>query len=80
MPAFKADTGTYRARILRVTRPANPKLDARNRFCTAPLRWIVVWRDGAGASQTLGMAVFSGQARPASLKADGLCAIFTYVR
>ena len=80
VPAFRADTGTYPARILRVTRPANPKLGAQNRFCTAPVRWIVVWRDGAGMAGTLGMAVFSGRAQPASIDAQGLCATFAYTR
>ncbi|MBE7219132.1 MAG: hypothetical protein INR64_11735 [Caulobacteraceae bacterium] len=79
-PAFETDTGTYPARILRVTRPANPVLSPRNRFCTAPVRWIVVWREKVVQEGSLGMAVFSSPQRPTGEGSPGLCGTFGYVR
>ena len=80
VPAFRTDTGTYPARILRVTRPANPPLGRRNTFCDAPVRWVVVWRDKPGPTGDLGMAIFSDAARPVGEESPGLCATFSYAR
>ncbi len=77
VPTFNAATGTYPARILRVTRPANPPPGHDNRFCTAPVRWIVVWRESSKPSADLGMAVFSGSAQPQGVDSQGLCGTFT---
>lgn len=79
VPAFESDAGTYPARILRVTRPADPPLGRGNTFCGAPVRWIVVWRQ-TGFAPGLGMAVFSGAARPAGEGSPGLCGTFAYAR
>jgi len=77
VPAFKADLGTYPARILAVTRPSNPVLLNGNRLCGGPVRWIVVYRLEHG---DLGMAVFSGEAQPKSLDDPGACGTFNYSR
>lgn len=77
VPAFKADTGTYPARILKVTRPMNPVLLNQNRLCGGPVRWIVVYRFG---KTSLGMSVFSSEAQPVSDDSPGLCGTFNYDR
>ncbi len=77
VPAFKADIGTFPARILQVTRPMNPVLLNHNRLCGAPVRWIVVYRFG---KTSLGMSVFSSKAQPVSDDSPGLCGTFNYDR
>ncbi len=80
LPAFKAEGGRLvGARVLRVTRPADPVLLNGNRLCgTAPVHWLAVWRDDGG--KTLSMAVFSGDALPTGLDDPGLCGTYGYTR
>ena len=74
---FGTDHGPVGARILKVTRPANPVLKNGNRLCTAPVRWVAVWREQTG---DLGMAVFAGTRQPAREDVPGLCGTFLYSR
>ena len=75
--AFGSFNGPVAARILAVTRPANPTLVSGNTLCAAPVRWLAVWRT---ADRGLGMAVFSGEKQPAGESDHGLCGDFFYDR
>jgi hypothetical protein len=77
VPAFKADTGTFPARILAVTKPIKANLRHGNRFCEPSPRWIVVYHPDPG---TLGMAVFSGSTKPTDIDSPGLCGTYSYSR
>lgn len=79
VPAFGTSlNGPRPARILKVTRPADPKLLNGNTLCGAPARWIAVYRTDAGKS--LNMAVFSSVAQPTGEDDKGLCGTFLYSR
>lgn len=75
---FTTPTGNQAARLLRVTRPANPTLRNGNRLCGAPVRWIAVYRSNQG--RDLNLAAFSGTARPTGEAGTGLCGTFLYSR
>jgi len=77
-PAFGTTTGPVPARILKVTRPADPVLLRGNRLCGSPVRWIVVYRSDAGRS--LNLAAFTGEARPTGESGPSLCGTFLYGR
>ena len=77
VPGFRADVGTFPARILEVTRPIKATLRNGNSFCDPSPRWLVVYRTDP---KTLGMAVFAGPARPASIDSPGLCGTFNYTK
>ena len=85
-PAFRHDSGTSPARILRVTRPADPVLLHGNRMCgglagkSAPVRWIAVWRETMFSQTGLEMAVFSSIEQPTGEGSPGLCGTFLYTR
>lgn len=76
--AFGTSSGPQAARILKVTKPADPKLLNGNTLCGAPVRWIAVYR-GAGGKE-LNLAAFSGMARPTGENGTGLCGTFLYSR
>lgn len=76
--AYKADTGTYGARILEVTRPMDPPLIRGNRLCgSGPVQWLVVYRSG---KEELGMSVFGKGPRPTGDDSPGLCGTYFYTR
>jgi hypothetical protein len=75
---FTTPTGNQAARLLRVTRPANPTLLNGNTLCGAPVRWIAVYRSNHG--RDLNLAAFSGAARPTGEAGPGLCGTFLYSR
>lgn len=79
LPAYSSITGTFPARVLKVVKPRRVILKNGNEFgCNAPVRWIVVYRQGARNS--LGMEVFEGAALPRSSDDDGFCASYGYYR
>jgi hypothetical protein len=79
LPRFDGDNGPVAARVLKVTRPADPKLLNGNRLgCNLPIRWIVVWRFDGGSQ--LGMDTFTGTAMPTSVNDKGFCGSYFYVR
>jgi hypothetical protein len=79
LPAYRSITGTYPARVLKVTSQRRYKLLRGNEFgCGAPVRWIVVFRQGS--PRQLGMEVFEGPHMPESSQDAGLCASYSYVR
>lgn len=79
IPAFRTSGGTSAARVLRVTKPADPVLRNRNRICgDAPVRWIVVWREHAFGGTNLDIAAFSSVQRPSGEDDAGLCGTFMY--
>ncbi|MFM5949971.1 MAG: hypothetical protein ACKOPM_12230 [Novosphingobium sp.] len=79
LPAYRSITGVFPARVLKVTSPRRVKMLRGNEFgCNAPVRWIVVYRQGARNS--LGMEVFEGPAMPRSSDDQGFCASYGYYR
>ncbi|AWN49732.1 hypothetical protein DK419_28180 [Methylobacterium terrae] len=77
-PAFGTPSGPVPARILKVTKPADPRLLHGNTLCGKPVRWLVAYRRDAGRSLTL--AAFSGEAFPAGESGPDLCGTFSYFR
>ena len=77
VPAFQTGVGAKAARILAVTRPANPAVLNGNRLCDAPVTWVVVWRMPRAG---LGLAMFSGDRQPSGEQAGGLCGDYFYER
>ena len=75
---FATNTGNQAARILRVTKPANPKLLNGNSLCGTPVRWIAVYRSNGG--RDLNLAAFSNSRRPTGESDTGLCGTFLYSR
>ena len=76
---FGGDNGPVAARVLKVTRPADPKLLNGNRLgCGGPIRWIVVWRFDGG--KQLAMDTFTGVAMPKSVNDTGFCGSYFYAR
>lgn len=79
LPAYQSITGVFPARVLKVTSPRRVKMLRGNEFgCNAPVRWIVVYRQGARNS--LGMEVFEGTAMPRSSDDQGFCGSYSYYR
>lgn len=79
LPAYRSITGTFPARVLKVTNPRRLTMLHHNEFgCNAPIRWIVVYRQGARDS--LGMEVFESSAMPRSSDDAGFCASYGYYR
>lgn len=79
LPAYQSITGVYPARVLKVTNPRRVRMLRGNEFgCDAPVRWIVVFRQGS--PRQLGMEVFEGPHMPESSQQAGLCASYSYVR
>ncbi|OAS24989.1 hypothetical protein [Methylobacterium platani] len=75
---FGTVAGPAPARILAVTKPADPVLLHGNTLCGVPVRWIVAYRRDDGRRLTL--AVFGGEARPSAESGPGLCRTFSYAR
>lgn len=75
---FTTPDGNQAARLLRVTRPANPTLLNGNTLCGTPVRWIAVYRSTTG--RDLNLAAFSSTARPTGEVGPGLCGTFLYSR
>jgi hypothetical protein len=79
LPAYSSINGTFPARVLKVVKPRKVILKNGNDFgCEAPIRWIVVFRQGDRNS--LGMEVFEGTALPSSSDDDGFCGNYGYYR
>ncbi len=76
--AFGTSGGPKPARIMRVTREANPVLLRGNTLCSPAARWIALYRSDAGKGLTL--AVFSGQSQPQVEDDPSLCATYYYTR
>lgn len=79
LPSYQSITGKFPARVLKVIKPRRFTMLHGNDFgCNAPVRWIVVYRQGARNS--LGMEVFEGPVVPRSSDDDGFCASYGYYR
>lgn len=79
LPAYSSINGTFPARVHKVVKPRKVKLKNGNDFgCNAPVRWIVVFRQGDRNS--LGMEVFEGPAMPRSSDDAGFCGNYGYYR
>jgi len=79
LPAYSSINGTFPARVLKVVKPRKVTMKNGNDFgCNAPVRWIVVYRQGDRNS--LGMEVYEGSAMPRSSDDDGFCANYGYYR
>jgi hypothetical protein len=75
---FHTNQGPQSARILKVTRPADPTLLNDNTLCGAPVRWIAVYRSDGG--KDLNMSVFKGATRPHGEIGPDVCGTFLYSR
>ena len=76
--AFWTSSGNQAARILRVTKPADPKLLHGNTLCGKPVRWTAVYQSNRG--KDLNLAAFSSTRRPSGEGDTGLCGTFLYSR
>jgi len=74
--AFGTSGGPKPARIMRVTREANPVLLRGNTLCSPAARWIALYRSEAGKGLTL--AVFSGLTQLQGENDPSLCATYYY--
>jgi hypothetical protein len=79
LPRFQGDTGPVAARVLKVTRPMDPKLLNGNKLgCRGPIRWIVVWQFDHG--RQLGMDTFKAGPMPTAVKNPTFCGSYFYLR
>ena len=76
---FQGDSHPVQARVLMVLRRMDPKLLNGNTFgCGRPIKWIAVWRENQGSM--LGLAAFSGETIPTSVRGAGFCGSYHYTR
>jgi hypothetical protein len=74
---FETAIGPTRAQVYAVAAPKNPILLNGNRLCSAPVRWIVLWKTDEGL---LGMAAFESKQMPSSVKSSDFCGSYHYSR